>query len=291
MTTTTDHPLSPGEAAAADGLQLVGREPGFVDSFREVWRRRDFLFVLPVANLQAAHQSSLLGQLWLLMNPLITAAIFYFVFGIMLRVGKEIENYALFLTVGIFVYQYTSRSVMSGARAVVSNLRLFQAMAIPRAIMPISSTATDLLTFLPGILVIVGAAVVLGEGVRPSWLWLLPVVVLQTVFNLGLAFITARVTYRFRDLQELLPHVLRMLLYLSGVFWSAAFVEDRTNATVRWLFERNPIYQFIATSRAAVYGDPVSWATLAELGVWSVAILLLGFVFFTRGQATYANDI
>ena len=274
-----------------DGLQLVGLELGLLASFREVWRRRDFLFVLPVANLQAAHQSSILGQLWLLLNPLITAAIFYFVFGVLLRLNREIHNYALFLTVGILVYQYTSRAIMSGARSVTSNLRLFQAMAIPRSIMPISSTATDLLTFLPGVLVIVSAAVILGEGVRLTWLWLLPVVALQTIFNLGFAFITARLTYRFRDLQELLPHVLRMMMYLSGVHWSAEFIGERTNGTVQWLFERNPAYQFIAIARAAVYGQAVSWTTWVELSAWSLVLLLVGFHFFTRGQADYANEL
>ena len=80
-----------------------------------MWSRRDFAVALPYEEVRSTHQDTLLGNLWHLANPMLSVAVYYLVFGVMLNVSRGIDNYILFLMVGIFAFGLTSRCVLGGA--------------------------------------------------------------------------------------------------------------------------------------------------------------------------------
>ena len=82
---------------------------------------------------------------------------------LILKVDRGVDNFLLFITVGLFVFQFTQRSVTQGAVSVVSNRGLVQAIRFPRALLPISATLTEVIAVVPTLFVIYGVAVLLGE--------------------------------------------------------------------------------------------------------------------------------
>jgi len=130
-----------------------------------------------------------LGQLWQVMTPLLNAAVYYLIFGLLLGTSKGIDNFIAFLVTGIFIFTFTQSSVMSGVRAVAGNLGLIRALHFPRASMPVALTLMQLQQLMMSMFVLVAIVLMTGETPRLSWLLAVPALLTQWVFNTGLAMI------------------------------------------------------------------------------------------------------
>jgi teichoic acid transport system permease protein len=256
---------------------------------RRLWRRRDFIVLAPMGQLRAQTNNTLLGGLWHLLNPTLTAALYYFIFGFLLNVGRGIDNYAAFLTIGMFTFLFTIRVVMAGARSITGNRGLLTQINLPRAALPLSATLAECLSHGFAVLALLVTVVILGEPPSLAWLTVPVIVALHAVFNLGLAFFVARLSFHFRDVQELLPHVTRFWLYLSGLFFTVETVTAAVGeGALSLLFALNPGYVFIQLMRAALMDDyTVTLGLWASAVLWSVATLIGGFVFFHRREQEY----
>jgi teichoic acid transport system permease protein len=274
-------------------LREVGLRTPLRAYLGDVWQRREFAVTVPLGELRAQNQDTALGQLWHLLNPLMLIGIYFFIFEIILQVESRrgIDNYLAFLTVGVITFNYTRSSVQSGARMIVKNRKLVQSINFPRAILPLSSMVSETISHLYALPVMFGMVLLSGIGSDPvqvRWTWLLMVVVVavQLLLNLGLAMITARLTFHFRDVQQFLPFLLRLGLYASGVLIPLAIVPQ---ATVRWILQLNPVYNIIEMARDAVLVgtlQPRVWL----LGIGSTAVIFVfGFWFFRRAENEYGH--
>jgi teichoic acid transport system permease protein len=130
-------------------------------------------------------------------------------------------------------------------------------------------------------------ALLTGEPLRWNWLLLAPILLLQALFNLGGALIAARATDRFRDFENVLPYIFRLLFYMSGVLYSVdRFVEDRLTL---YLFNLNPLYAIISLARNPILGTPTSSLMWASASAWALAALVGGFFFFRAAEQSYGR--
>ena len=141
---------------------------------RELWRRREFAFELARTNLRAQHFNTVFGQLWLVINPLLLAGV-YFVLVDILRSGSRGDEFFAHLMAGLFAYYFVQQSLQQGVRSVVSGGRLILNTAFPRALLPISSVITAFIRFLPTILIYIPVHIIIGLPVGPELLWLIPI--------------------------------------------------------------------------------------------------------------------
>jgi len=268
-------------------LRHIGRRVTLREYLVDLWRWRNFIVTVPMNELRAQNQDTLLGQLWHLINPLLLAFIYYVIFGLILGISRGgVENYPAFLIVGVIVFNYTRTSLRSGAKTIVTNRKLVQTMCFPRAVLPLSTMIEGIVSHTFAIVVM--WLVLLATGVRPTALWLLivPYLLLHAVFNLGLVFFVARFTFHFRDTQQFLPYALRIWFYVSGVLIP---IEARFVAmpTARAILRANPIYVIIEIARDAfLYNtfDPTKWRTASA---WAVGLLVAGFLYFRRAENEY----
>jgi teichoic acid transport system permease protein len=277
------------ELAARYGLTQMGVRPPLGDYLRRLWLRRHFIRTLATSKAYARNQGSYLGQLWAVLTPLINAAVYYFVFGILLGTRGGIANFPAFLVIGVFLYRFTTNSVTAGARCIGNNISLVRSLHFPRAVLPAATVLTELATLAPALFVMV--AIVLVTGERPRWEWLLLpfVVALHWVWNTGLAFVMARATSRIPDLTNLLPFALRILMYVSGVFFSVDhYVGD---GLLGHVMTYQPLAVFLGLARACLLEqfplDPVMWLVGAG---WALLFLVAGFLLFWQGEETYGRD-
>jgi teichoic acid transport system permease protein len=273
-------------------LRRVGIRLPLRDYIREVWRRREFAITVPMGELRANNQDTALGQLWHLLNPLLLVGVYYFVFGVILQVqerrGMDIDDYLQFLIVGVLTFNFTRSSVRSGARMIVKNRKLVQSINFPRAILPASAMVSETLSHFWAVPVMFTMLLLAGGAPNWGWFLILAIVPLQAMFNLGLAMITARLSFHFRDLQNLLPYLLRIWFYMSGVLYPVN-PELFPWPAVRILMEINPGHAFVQVSRDAFLDgvvDPYMWSVV---GAWSVVALLVGFWYFRRAENEYGR--
>ncbi len=261
--------------------------PGNVAYFRSVLNRRDYMMYSASNELQSRQMTSVLGNLWHLLNPLLQIGVYFLVFGVILGVNRG-ENYFAFLSIGIFVFGFTQRSTMSGASSITNNKGLLNAFAFPRALLPVTSTLTEALATISPVVVIYVVALVSGIPPSARWLALVPLLAVQLVFNFGCALMAARATNSVADLTQILPFVFRILLYVSGVLFDVRLYAEGKGYD--WLFQLNPIYCIVTLTRWSILGgDYPAKATVIFL-VWSVVMAVGGLVWFRAGEGSYGRE-
>ncbi|MFJ6796420.1 ABC transporter permease [Streptomyces sp. NPDC091268] len=283
------------ELAAAHGLTLSGARPSLPRYVAQLWSRRHFVTAYATARMHATYSTARLGQVWHLVTPLLNAAVYYFVFGIVMHASHGVPDYLPFLITGVFVWDFIGSSVNAGTRAVHGNLGLVRALHFPRASLPLSSVVQ----LFQQLLVTMGALVLLllAFGQRPSWSWLLavPSLLLMAVFCAGCAMVMARIGSKSPDVSQLMPFVLRTWMYSSGVMWSidSMLATDHLPHWVLLLLETNPAAVYIDLMRFAlidgfqahslphhVWPIAIGWALLAGVG---------GFVYFWKAEEEYGR--
>jgi teichoic acid transport system permease protein len=275
-------------ATTPDGLVRLGGIPPLPAYLRSIWSRRELALSMPLGELRAQNMDTVLGGAWHLLNPLLLVGVYYVVFGLILDVGSRgTDNFIAFLSCGIFTFFYTRKSIQSGARTIVANVGLIRSIKFPRAILPISAVIGETAALAPAVAALVLIALLSGERPHLTWLLLLPIFALQAVLNLGAAFFIARLADHFHDVQQLIPYVMTIWMYLSGIFYEVdAFVRDDR---ARLLFRLNPIYAYATLVRDAVlHGttQPDLWVVAAS---WALVAVTAGFFWFRRREQAYGR--
>lgn len=292
-----DEGLTAAQLAAKYGLTVSGARPSLVEYVRQLWGRRHFIVAFSQAKLTAQYSQAKLGQLWQVATPLLNAAVYFFIFGLLLGARRGIPHdvYVPFLVTGVFVFTFTQSSVLAGVRAISGNLGLVRALHFPRASLPISFALQQLQQLLFSMIVLVVVMLAFGSLPALSWLLVVPALLLQFVFNTGLALLFARLGSKTPDLAQLMPFVLRTWMYASGVMFSIpAMLEGRD--VPGWLAD------VLQWNPAAVYMDLVRFAMIDDYGssylpphVWAFAVgwaLLagvVGFVYFWKAEERYGR--
>src|SRR3954463_4702757 len=204
---------------------LVGLPP-VGQYFREVWRRREFAVELARTNLRAQHFNTVFGQLWLVLNPLLLAGV-YFVLVDIIRANSRGWAFFAHLMAGLFAYYFVSNSLREGVKSVTKGGKLILNTAFPRALLPLSSVITSFMRFVPTVIVYAPVHVLAGLPVGPQLLWVFPLVALFTLLASGLTMFIAAAQVYFRDLANFLPYALRVWLYMSPVLYYASEVPER----------------------------------------------------------------
>lgn len=244
---------------------------------------------IPTAQLEAKHRNKTLGSLWHILDPLMTVAVWWLMFGVILNINRGVDNLVGFLAVGAFVFHYTSGSVKLGARALVQNEGLIRSILFPRAILPLAAVISALLGLGYAFFAMFGIVLITGE--EPSWTWLalFPIVALQSLLNAGLGLAFARVGDRFKDFLQVLPFGLRIWGMLSGIFVPIA-PRLQDHPPLLAITKLNPAYLYMEMSRSAILDNqwPVAreWITIA---VWGVLGLIAGFLFFIAREQEYGR--
>ncbi|MFE5812002.1 ABC transporter permease [Streptomyces sp. NPDC056479] len=290
-----DEGLTAAQLAAKYGLSVSGARPSLFEYVRQLWDRRHFILAFSRAKLTAQYSQAKLGQIWQVATPLLNAAVYFFIFGVILEAdrGMPREVYIPFLVTGVFVFTFTQSSVMAGVRAISGNLGLVRALHFPRASLPISFALQQLQQLLYSMIVLFVVAVGFGSYPKPSWLLILPVLALQFLFNTGLALIMARAGSKTPDLAQLMPFVMRTWMYASGVMFSIPVMLANKPQWIATVLQWNPAAVYMDLMRFALidgYGssnlpDHV-WAAAAG---WAVLFAVGGFVYFWKAEERYGR--
>jgi teichoic acid transport system permease protein len=287
-----DQGLSPAQLAAKYGLSVSGARPSLPAYVRQLWARRHFIVAYATARLTAMYTKAKLGQLWQVMTPLLNCAVYYLIFGLLLKTGRGTADFVQFLCIGVFVFTFTQNAVMSGTRSIADNLGLVRALHFPRACLPIAFTIIQLQQLLFSMVVLLGI-VLFANLPLLSWVLVIPVLLLQFVFNTGLALGLARVGAKITDTAQLMPFVMRTWMYASGVMYPMEKFADKAPGWVQLVLDANPAAVYIDLMRFAlldsvdasilpphVWAWAVGWALVAGLG---------GFVYFWKAEEEYGR--
>jgi teichoic acid transport system permease protein len=252
---------------------------------RELWRRRHFTFELARADLRAQHFNTALGQLWLLINPLLLAFVYFFLVTVVRGGNSRGSEFFAHLMLTLFAFRFVSRSIREGVTAIVGGGRLILNTAFPRVLLPLASVVGGVLKFLPTIALYAVVHIVVGLPIGFHLLWAIPILALFVVFAAGMTMLVATVQVYFRDLKNFLRYCLRIWLYASPVIYYARDVPDRFKP----IMDVNPLYPLLTSLSDVVnQGQNADPALLAAAVAWAVGSLVVGSVFFISREREFA---
>ncbi|MEO6822321.1 MAG: ABC transporter permease [Candidatus Nanopelagicales bacterium] len=281
---------TPAELGARFGLHPIGLRPPIPEYLRQIWRRRFFVVELSRAREQAANAESRLGQFWQVLNPLLNVAVYFLIFGVLLGTKSGVHNYIAFLVIGVFTFGYTQSAMLNGARSITGNMGIVRALHFPRAMLPLSIVVEELFTLGTSLLICVAVVLLTGEGISWTWLLILPAVVLQTMFNLGLALTFARITERVSDVAQLLPFLARTWLYLSGVVFSLDAYAEKHAEWVKIVLYSNPGAIYVELVRDSLMQGPrAPWFVWVGAVAWALVGVTFGFLYFWKAEERYGR--
>ena len=294
-TTTVGPPAqSAGAALAAQhGLSVAGSRPELLTYARQLWAYRHFITMYSSAVITATFNRTKAGRFWQVLTPLCNAAIYYLIFGLVIQTSRGVPNFIAFLCAGVFVFGFTQQATAAGVQAITKNIHMIRALHFPRASMPLATTWMTFLNMLASMVVLIVIVLATGEPVTLKWLILVPALGLQSLFNAGIALITARLGTTFVDLKQLLPFILRVWLYLSGVFYPATKFDHNLPRPIAVIAESNPAVVYIDLVRhALIHNQKLLWPTtqtwILAIG-WAIVIFVGGFIYFWRGEGEYGR--
>lgn len=268
-------------------LPASGRIGRALDYMRELWRRREFALALGLGNLKARNASTALGLFWWVLNPMLLGAVYFVVFGLLFP-QDDPAAFLVYLLSGMFPFHFTSQSMTGGANSIIQNSKLLANLRFPRLILPISTLVEALVGFVASLVVLAIVIGVAGAVTDADYftfrLAYLPLIILiHLLFNLGLGTFTARLAVPFRDINNLIPYINRIWLYLTPIIWPLSFL-DNVGPTVRGLVQFNPMFGMVSLYRSAFLGTPFVMASVLSAASWAVVVGLVGVALFIKNE-------
>lgn len=296
--------LGPQRVVQMDGEQLVrvGARPGMLRYIRNIWAFRHFLQYDAHARTSSQNNLDSLGRFWMVMNPLLQAAVYFFIFGYILETHRGIVNFLGYLIIGVLTFRFIQGAVVSGSNSIAGNQQVVQAFNFPRACLPISSTVRELFATVPTFVVMAVLVYFVGdyqiadmqrENITLDWAWLMffPAIFLGLLVMTGLSLILARVVANYNDVKHLISIGVRLWFYASAVIFGVDRFADRGHDWIITVMHYNPAFCILDIIRDSwLYdgvGEPFRWIVL---GGWAVGAMVVGMIVFWRGEETYGRE-
>jgi lipopolysaccharide transport system permease protein len=256
---------------------------------RELWLFRDVMMMLGVRDLKVRYKQTLLGVSWVILQPLLAAGIFSFVFGGVAQLEAPGDvPYFIFSYVGLLAWNLFSNTVNRSSGSLLGNKPLIQKVYTPRLLLPLSNLLSSLVDFAVAATLLVGMLVLFWELPGLSVLAALGTLVLFLLFALGLGLAAAATGVYFRDVRYLVPVLLQFLLYASPV----AYAVDAVPEEYEIFYLLNPLAGLLETFRWAVLGvGELSPFLVVYPLVTSLVVFVGGVLFFKRLESGFADVI
>ncbi len=255
----------------------------------ELWEAREVLYRFGARDVTLRYRQTLLGVVWVILQPLLTAVVFTLVFNKVagLKAPGGVP-YAIFSFVGLLAWNLFSGIINRSQGSLVSNRDLVSKVFFPRMLVPLATVYSCVVDFVVSTAFLVILMIV--YGISPSAavvlvpVWTLMVVLLAS----GVGLVTSALTVRYRDVSYFVPFLLQFLLYASPIAYAVTAVP----AKYRWVYEINPLTWILQEFRWGFLAQPMppAWQIVLSVVV-PVAVFLGGAVIFEQMERGFADVI
>lgn len=282
------------EPAAAAPLRPPSR-PGAVgrtrEGFRELTGRWRLVRYLVGADLKRTHADTALGQAWWLLDPILQMLVYYFLFAVIFQ--RKTPDFLLFLFAAILPWKWFSTTVNNAMNSVVGRQGLIRQIQFPKIVLPAAATVAETFSFAIGLIAL--AILFFPYHDRLSiWVLAIPVIAaVQLVFSLAVAIVLAAANAFYRDVANVMDHLIRLLFYVSPALYA---LWDVPNEALRTVMMLNPFTVLLTAYRTVIWGTETvdhgtrpDFLALGILMVISIVLLALAIAFFKRVEPAFAR--
>lgn len=253
---------------------------------KDLYNYRELLKTNIKKDIGGKYKKSFLGILWSFINPLLQIAVYAWVFQVVLK--SNIENYTVYLCCGLIPWQFFASIVLRGASTIIDNGNIIKKVYFPREILPISVVSSEGVNFLISTIIILGFVIFTGIGLSVNILWYIPILIIQFVLSIGVAFIVSAITVYFRDLQHILGIIIQLLFYATPIVYSIKSVPEN----LKWIVKVNPMSYIIESYRNIFYNkiNPNFHGLLLAL-ISGILLCIIGYFIFKKCEKRFAEEL
>lgn len=259
----------------------------------ELWRYRDLVLLLVKRDLKSFYKQTILGPLWIVINPFLSTFVFTVIFGIVANISTEGVPQFLFFMSGNIMWGLFSRCLNNSSSTFVGNAGLFGKVYFPRLVMPLAGMIYNFVTFFlqfAAFLILVIVYMIIGSNVSLGFAALLvPLLILQTAFlGTGFGLLISSITAKYRDLKILVSFGLTLWMYLTPIVYPSSQIPQ----SLRWVFMLNPVAPIVEAFRYGFLGcGSFEWFYLLISLAVTLLVLFLGIVVFNRVEKNFIDTV
>ena len=273
--------------------EIKSEDSLFSINFKEVWQYRDLLLMLVKRDYISTYKQTILGPIWFFVQPILTMIIYVILFGQIAKLPTDGAPQIVFYLSGITIWNYFSESLTKTSSVFRDNAAIFGKVYFPRLIMPLSIVVSALIKF--GIQFTLFIAIVLyytliEHKIHPN-LWILAtpfLLLLMSLFSLGLGMIFSSMTTKYKDLVFLLTFGIQLFMYATPVVYSITSIPEK----YQWIVLANPLTSIFQCFRYGYLGsgsfDPNS--LFYSVGI-IVVLLSVGVVIFNKVEKSFMDTV
>lgn len=249
-------------------------------------RKKFLLYNLISRNLKVKYRRSVLGVFWTILTPISSALVYFIVFKVVLKVQKQ--DYLMTILAGVLSWNYFSVTVSEGVSQLVDKQGLITKIYLPIQIFGLTTAATNLITLLFAVPVIMVVAVIQGKGLVWSLL-LLPYFIACLFFlTYGCTMLVATAYVFFRDLRQIIAVVLQLMFYGTPILYTTDMVPEN----YRWILTLNPVGELIPDiQNCFVEHTPWSVETFLNPLLWALGVTILSFFIHKYTKRTVVESL
>ncbi|MCS5715139.1 ABC transporter permease [Herbiconiux sp. CPCC 205716] len=252
------------------------------------WSRyRHSLWLLTRRDLRVRYSTSALGYVWSILDPLVMAGIYWFVFTQVFQRPVGAEPYIVFLLSALLPWMWFNGSVSDSTRAFLREAKLIRSTKIPRTIWVNRLVLSKGIEFVASIPVLAFFAVFSGAAVNVDLVWFPLGILLQAVLTVGVTLIVAPLVVFFRDLERAVKLALRFLFYASPIIYGTHDLPAELQGWAAF----NPLSGVFSLYRAGFFPDQLDWYQVGVGGLMSLVLLAIGVLVFQRSERSVLKEI
>ena len=259
--------------------------------FGELWRYKDLIWLFVKRDFAVMYKQTVLGPLWVLINPVLSAAMYTVMFGVIAGLSTDGVPQALFYLAGTALWGFFSASITFTA-----NSAIFSKVYFPRLTMPISTMLSALINFLLQFaLFFVMLLYYVAKGqVAPNWALIpltVPLLIQVGLLGLGCGIIVSSLTTRYRDLMVVVTFGVQLWMYGTPVVYPLSMIQGMSGVLYRVMLF-NPMTAPMESFRAIFFGSGHVTVQMWVISLaWTVILLGLGLSLFSKVEKTFVDTV
>lgn len=263
-------------------------------NLREIWQYRDLIQLFVRRDFVAQYKQTILGPIWLLVQPLFTTLTFLFVFTRIAKISTNEINPVLFYLSGITMWNYFADCLTKTSSTFLSNASIFGKVYFPRLVTPISIVISSILKLVIQLTLLLITYILFlyldkqTFAVNLTILLLPALILIMAILGLGLGLIFSSLTTKYRDLSYLLVFGVQLLMYASPVIYPL----NSTEGKLRQLILLNPVTSIIEIFRFSLFsqGEFLTMGLIYSIG-FSLFVLVVGIIFFNQVEKSFMDTV
>lgn len=273
---------------------IIKPKTGWFDiNLKELFQYKDLITMFVKRDFKTLYKQTILGPLWIIINPLLTTVMYTIVFGNIANISTDGMPQIVFYMLGTTVWTYFSTSLTKTSTTFTGNAAIFGKVYFPRLVTPISTVVSGLINFAVQFVMFLCFAIyyyIAGAPIQPNiYILLTPLLLVElAALALGFGIIISSLTTKYRDLAVLVTFGVQLWMYATPVVYPAS----QLGGKLKTLMMLNPVSPIVEAFRYAFLGSgEMPWTYLGISVVSTFIVMFIGVILFSRVEKTFMDTV